>query len=144
MKYRHSQYGDVTVHGWFDSFVMINTSQGVKSCFSNELTLIEENVIPLGCPTGNCPMPSLEEVPPDDTATEEVDDRVNLNTSPFTAIARALPAIGRLKAKQIVDRRAKQTEGRYFNFHHFKEVNSDLFEGDDVWDKLEPLVTFEV
>lgn len=132
--YNHVVYGRVEVIQKYDSFWMARTVNGLKTVYEPDLTaIVVGEVIPLE-------PPSEVALSIDDPVQ---DTRINLNDSTYSAIAKGLPMVGRLAAKRIVERRDKQTDGRYFSFNQFKEVNSDLLDDADHWAILEPLVKFE-
>jgi DNA uptake protein ComE-like DNA-binding protein len=137
-QYTHVVYGLVTVIQKFDTFWMALTPAGKKTVYEADMRPVAE-VIPI---TPSQPPPSIEQevLAPE---PEPKDERININDASHSAIARALPMIGRLLAKRIVSNRDSQPDGRYTDFAHFQQVNAELFENADNWDVIEPLVKFE-
>ena len=64
---------------------------------------------------------------------------ININESNTTAIAAALPGIGKQTAKKICDRKP---DGGYKDFDHLKSICSDFHLDAEAWEKVRELVEF--
>lgn len=132
----HVVWGTVTILQRYESFWMVMTAQGKRSVYEADCKPLAE-VVPLERKNEG---QVQEEESTDLPATPST---INLNDATITAIAKALPMIGRLSARRIVERRGNQPDSRYTDFAHFQKVNEDLLDDADNWAALEPLIKFE-
>lgn len=63
-------------------------------------------------------------------------EKVNINSATFSLIRKAMPGLGRVGAKKLVDNRP---EGGYQSFEQLKEINADLQTN---WEVVQGSITF--
>jgi DNA uptake protein ComE-like DNA-binding protein len=136
-KYNHPTYGAVDVIRDFGHYVRIQTKDGAQSVRMEELT---EVAAPIAFPT----IGRLDHGQSADDAADAppIGITVAINRASANVIAKALPSVGKLKARQIVD---AKPDGGYANFDDLRSTVSDLFgdHGADDWARIEPLITYE-
>jgi DNA uptake protein ComE-like DNA-binding protein len=117
--------------------VMIEGRQVVR-CAQPGVDLFEKQgdaTIPLPQETKADILPLLPTQAPQSMQLQ-AEEKVNINSATFSLIRKAMPGLGRVGAKKLVDNRP--AEG-YQNFEQLKEINAELQTN---WSVVEAAITF--
>jgi hypothetical protein len=163
--YLHGVYGQVRIVSRFKSHVNIQTSMGLKAVQMRELRPLQPpqidpvnpppeptpQVTPPAVPSARSYMDAEEQAEHDqaqpvpnvpqtaETKANELDERIDLNSTQTQIVQ--LSGIGRKKAQRIIFNRPQDG---YVDFNHFRDLNTWLYDDEEAWKRLEPLVKFGV
>jgi hypothetical protein len=151
-RYRHQQYGDVTIVSDFDHHVIIRTKDGLREARKTALTPIggDASFNPFPGTIAESPLaptePETEPGTEPEMAAETVPNTLQaaINTMSGAQIAAILPGVGKARAKRIID---AKPEGGYVDFADLQSAVPDLFGDDDEaaapqWAAIEPLISY--